>query len=242
MRPTLQATPASAWQLERSPARVGHVAPLAELGEKPMASRGFTSDTWCMEASRGAGVEQAWPLFGLSLAHQDLLLREATDDDVLALARVVEEGIVEEGDEHFMPRLLLGRAGTVEARFADFLRYHWGRRAATSPESWVLAFAVVLDDEVVGSQAVHTTNFPVIREVHTGSYLARRAQGRGVGKRIRAIVLELSFGHFGAHWARAGSSRGTSGRDACRRALATRPTGSTSSPEPGMPSSRTDSG
>jgi hypothetical protein len=75
-----------------------------------------------MEGLRGADVEQAWPLFGLSLAHGDLLLRKATDDDVLALARVVEEGVVEEGDEHFMPRLLLGRAGTVEGRFADFLR------------------------------------------------------------------------------------------------------------------------
>lgn len=67
---------------------------------------------------------------------------------------------------------------------------------------------MVLDDEVVGSQAVHTTNFPVLREVHTGSYLARRAQGRGVGKRMRAMVLELSFGYFGAQWATSGFVEG----------------------------------
>jgi RimJ/RimL family protein N-acetyltransferase len=157
-----------------------------------------------MEEHRGADLEQAWPLFGLSMAHRDLRLREATDDDVVVLASVVEEGIVDAGDEHFMPRLLLGRAATREERFANFLKYHWERRSATAPEKWDLSLAVVLDGAVVGSQAVHTTNFPVLREVHTGSYLARHVQGRGVGKRMRAMVLELSFGYFGAQWATSG--------------------------------------
>ena len=149
-------------------------------------------------------LERAWPLFGLSVVHRDLLLREATDDDVLALARVVEDGVVEAGNEHFMPRLLLGRAATIEERLANFLRYHWARRSATAPENWDLAFAVLLDGRVVGSQAVHTRDYPVLREVHTGSYLAAHAQGAGVGTRMRAMVLELSFGHLGAEWATSG--------------------------------------
>ena len=154
------------------------------------------------------GMERAWPLFGLSVAHKDLMLREATDDDVLALARLVEEGIVEAGNEHFMPRLLLGRAATLEERFANFLRYHWSRRSATVPEKWDLALAVLLDGRVVGSQAIHTQEFPVLREVHTGSYLARHVQGGGVGTRMRAIVLELSFAGFGAEWATSGFVEG----------------------------------
>jgi RimJ/RimL family protein N-acetyltransferase len=161
-----------------------------------------------MEEHRELELERAWPLFGLSVVHRDLLLREVTDDDALALARVVEEGVVEAGNEHFMPRLLLGRAATVEERFANFLRYHWGRRSAIAPEKWDLAFAVLLDGRVVGSQAVHTGDFPVLREVHTGSYLASHVQGRGVGTRMRAMVLELSFGYFGAEWATSGFVEG----------------------------------
>jgi RimJ/RimL family protein N-acetyltransferase len=126
----------------------------------------------------------------------------------LALARVVEEGVVEAGNEHFMPRLLLGRAATFEERFANFLRYHWGRRSATAPEKWDLAFAVLLDSRVVGCQAVHSREFPVLREVHTGSYLAGHVQGGGVGTRMRAMALELSFGHFGAEWATSGFVEG----------------------------------
>jgi RimJ/RimL family protein N-acetyltransferase len=162
----------------------------------------------CMKEPWAVELERAWPLFGLSVVHEDLQLREATDDDVLALARVVEEGVVEAGNEHFMPRLLLGRAATLEDRSANFLRYHWGRRSSTAPEKWDLAFAVVLDGRVVGSQAVHTREFPVLREVHTGSYLARHVQGGGVGTRMRAMVLELSFAHFGAAWATSGFVEG----------------------------------
>ena len=83
-----------------------------------------------MEEHWDLELKQGWPLFGLSVVHRDLLLREATDDDVLALARVVEAGVVEAGNEHFMPRLLLGRAATLEERFANFLRYHWARRSS----------------------------------------------------------------------------------------------------------------
>ena len=161
-----------------------------------------------MEEHRDLGLERAWPLFGLSAVHRDLLLREATDDDVLALARVVEDGVVEAGNEHFMPRLLLGRAATLEERLANFLRYQWGRRSTTATEKWDLAFAVLLDGRVVGSQAVHSREFPVLREVHTGSYLARHVQGAGVGTRMRAMVLELSFNYFGAEWATSGFVEG----------------------------------
>lgn len=151
---------------------------------------------------------RAWPLFELTLSHGDLLMREATDDDVLALAGLVEDGIVEPGTEYFMPNLLLGRRPTLGERRADFLRYHWGRRARTSASAWEIAFAVVRDGEVIGSQAVHGREFAVRREVMTGSYLGRRHQGRGIGTRMRAMALELAFGHLRARWARSGYLEG----------------------------------
>ena len=48
-----------------------------------------------MEEYGDLELERTWPLFGLSIAHGGLLLREATDDDVLALVReLVEGGVV----------------------------------------------------------------------------------------------------------------------------------------------------
>jgi RimJ/RimL family protein N-acetyltransferase len=149
-------------------------------------------------------MERAWPPFGLSMSHEDLLLREATDDDVLALAQIVEDGIVESGQEHYMPNLLLDRPNTEQARFAKFLQYHWKRRAETSADRWALVFAIVVDGRVVGSQSLHTESYPVLRDVHTGSFLSPLAQGRGIGSRMRAMVLELCFGHLGALTAASG--------------------------------------
>ena len=68
---------------------------------------------------------------------------------------------------------------------------------------------MLLDGTVVGCQAIHTSEFPVLHEVHTGSYLARQVQGGGVGTRMRALVLELSFGDLGGkvgdEWVRRGN-------------------------------------
>ena len=119
-----------------------------------------------MEEDADLELERTWPLFGLSIAHRDLLLREATDDDVLALARVVEGGVVDAGNEHFMPRLLLGRAATFEQRSANFLRYHWGRRSKTVTEKWDLAFAWSSMARWPSDKPLPRS--PVLRKVHTG--------------------------------------------------------------------------
>jgi RimJ/RimL family protein N-acetyltransferase len=42
------------------------------------------------------------------------------------------------------------------------------------------------------------THFPTTRAVETGSWLVRRAQGRGIGKEMRAAVLHLAFEGLGA--------------------------------------------
>jgi RimJ/RimL family protein N-acetyltransferase len=153
-------------------------------------------------------MSPTWSLFALKVRHGELEMREATDADLGALFLIVEAGVVEPGQERFMPRLLLGRAPTAQERHDQFFRYHWGRRAETSPRVWGLALAVLVDGEVVGCQSVHTRDFEVLREVHTGSFLARPAQGRGFGHRMRALALDLSFGGLGAQWAASGFVEG----------------------------------
>jgi RimJ/RimL family protein N-acetyltransferase len=145
----------------------------------------------------------AWPLFGLRLHHGDLALRVVTDADALALAAVVEFGLLPAEHQHFLP--MLGHLeDTAEQRRRGFLRFHWGVRAALTADDWELPFTVVRDGQVIGTQSLAATSFPLLRTVHTGSYLAGAEQGRGLGTRMRAMVLELAFAHLGA--ARATSS------------------------------------
>ena len=52
--------------------------------------------------------------------------------------------------------------------------------------------------DVVGVQDVFAKHFATTRTVTTGSWLVQRAQGRGIGKEMRAAVLHLAFAGLGA--------------------------------------------
>jgi RimJ/RimL family protein N-acetyltransferase len=52
---------------------------------------------------------------------------------------------------------------------------------------------VLEDSEPVGIQDLFATQYPTTRAVETGSWLVRHAQGRGIGKEMRAAVLHLAF-------------------------------------------------
>jgi RimJ/RimL family protein N-acetyltransferase len=49
------------------------------------------------------------------------------------------------------------------------------------------------------------TDFAVVREVGTGSWLGRQYQGQGIGTRMRAAVLALAFDGLGAQFATSGA-------------------------------------
>jgi RimJ/RimL family protein N-acetyltransferase len=151
-----------------------------------------------VDGSMAAALITAWPLFGLRLSCGDLTLRPITDLDAVGLADILERGIVPSGSEHLMPRLLIGRAPTRAERTRQMLTYHWASRANSHPEDWAVSFAVLQDGVLVGAQSVHAKCFPLLGQVHTGSYLATSAQGRGIGTRMRAMVVEWSFAHLGA--------------------------------------------
>lgn len=81
------------------------------------------------------------------------------------------------------------------------MQWHWRSWADLSPEAWHLSFVVVRDDVVVGTQELTAKQFGLRREVHTGSWLGRDHQGKGIGKQMRAAVLHLAFAELGALWA-----------------------------------------
>jgi hypothetical protein len=66
-----------------------------------------------------------------------------------------------------------------DERARSTMHYHWSRWASWTPSDWTLEFAVISDGEVAGTQGIGGRDSAVLREVHTGSWLGRRYQGRG---------------------------------------------------------------
>jgi RimJ/RimL family protein N-acetyltransferase len=142
-----------------------------------------------------ARLETAWPLFGLRLRSEHLVLRMPTDDDLTALLRVAKAGI------HPPDEMPFGVAWTsLEGPAFDrgFMQHYWLTRATFSPEAWVLNLLVELDGRPIGAQSIGAEEFPILRTVHTGSWLGLEHQGRGLGKEMRAAVLGFAFDGLGA--------------------------------------------
>ena len=115
-----------------------------------------------------------------------LTLRGMTEQDALALANLVPQDL--EHDPCF-PEL----TSTQKS-----LRAYWQAQGQWSAQDWVLQLVVVVDGERVGLQALEGKDFAVRRTVDSYSWLVPSVRGQGVGKRMRAAVLELAFAHLGA--------------------------------------------
>jgi len=140
-------------------------------------------------------LTDAWPLFGLRLRSERLLLRLPTDDELLELMVLARAGI------HSPDQMPFGVAWSTLASPAferGFMQHHWTMRGTWSPEHWFLNLAVYLEGVVIGSQSIGGDGFAVHRTVATGSWLGREFQGRGFGKEMRAAVLGFAFDGLGA--------------------------------------------
>ncbi len=138
----------------------------------------------------GAALETAWPLFGLRLRTERLVLRLPTDDDLVALLALAKAGI------HPLGEMPFGVAwSTVPSPDFErgFMQHHWLRRATWTPDDWWLNLMVELDGVPIGSQSIHGERFAMARTVDTGSWLGRDFQGQGHGKEMRAAVLAFAF-------------------------------------------------
>jgi RimJ/RimL family protein N-acetyltransferase len=137
-----------------------------------------------------ARLEAAWPLFGLRLRTERLVLRVPTDDDLAALLQVAKAGIHPPGEMPF------GVAWTTikgEAFDRNFMQFNWRIRATLTPDAWDLNMVVELDGRPIGAQSIAAEEFAIHRTVHTGSWLGREHQGRGYGKEMRLAVLAFAF-------------------------------------------------
>ena len=138
-------------------------------------------------------LTELWPAFGLVVRSGDLRMTTITDADLPGLVDLVRSGI---HAEEAMPFAVPWTRESDIAR--SFAGYHWGVRASSTPDDFRLDLAVRRGDELVGAQGFSAKGYPVARTAETGSWLARRFQGAGVGTRMRQAVCALLFDHLGA--------------------------------------------
>lgn len=143
-----------------------------------------------------------WPFAALRIATPTLELRYPDDDGLVALMRLAAEGIHDPATMPFNEPWTRVESPELERRG---LQHHWMVRATLSRDDWRLPLAVCVDGEVLGIQAIGAKQFFVRRTVDTGSWLVRRAQGKGLGTEMRAAVLHLAFAGLAAEEAHSGS-------------------------------------
>jgi RimJ/RimL family protein N-acetyltransferase len=157
-----------------------------------------------------------WPLFGLRLRTEHLVLRMPTDDDLVDLLQVAKAGI------HPPDEMPFGVAWTsLEGAAFDrsFMQHYWRTRATFSPDAWFLNLMVELDGRPIGAQSIDADGFAIHRTVHTGSWLGLEHQGRGHGKEMRAAVLGFAFDGLGARVAETSAFLDNAASNAVSRAL-----------------------
>ena len=143
-------------------------------------------------------LERDWPLFQLRIETPRLVLSYPTDADLGALNAVADQGI---HDPDLMPFAIPWTDDPPDLRRRNSLQFWWGTRSAWKPTQWVLPFMVTADNEIVGAQDLHATDFAITHQVGTGSWLGRRYQGRGIGKEMRSAMLHFAFHGLGAEQA-----------------------------------------
>jgi len=136
------------------------------------------------------------PLYGLRLRTPRLELRLGSHDELIALARLAEDGIHPPEE---MPFGVAWSDGIGEPGFVDeFVGFHEGQLAAWSQDGWHLNLLVWAQGQLAGTQTVGAERFAETSVVGTGSWLGARFQRRGYGTEMRAAVLELAFRELGA--------------------------------------------
>lgn len=143
----------------------------------------------------GAELESIWPLFGLRLRTERLVLRLPTDEDLVRLIALARSGIHEPGT---MPFGVAWTSLPSPEFERGAMQYHWRCRANWSAQDWELNLLVEHDGQPIGSQGVSAREYRMARTVHSGSWLGRSHQGLGLGKEMRTAVLALAFDGLGA--------------------------------------------
>lgn len=143
-----------------------------------------------------------WPLFDLEVTTPRIVLRYVDDELATELATMAATGV---HDPSWMPFSIPWTDLQPPELQRQAMQYWWQCRALTSPDSWELNLAVLVDGAAVGVTSIGASEFAVLRTFHTGSWLGRSFQGRGLGSEMRAATLHLGFAGFGAERATTGA-------------------------------------
>src|ERR1700674_2788527 len=112
-----------------------------------------------------------WPLPGLRLRTGQLEMRLPDAADLEVLAALAEEGV---HDPAVQPFSVPWTDAEPSARALGTLQYHWSCWGSWSPANWSLNLVAVIGGAVVGTQGMGASDFAVLREVSTGSWLGQR--------------------------------------------------------------------
>ena len=151
-------------------------------------------------------------LYGLRLRTPRLELRLGSHEELVELGRLAERGVHPPEE---MPFAVNWTDRSGEPDFVDsFVAYHERHLASWTPDKWELNLLVWESGRQVGTQGMLAEEFRARRAVHTGSWLGREHQKRGLGTEMRAALLELAFRGLGAERA---ESSWLEGNEASRR-------------------------
>lgn len=124
-----------------------------------------------------------------------LELRPPHDGELAALADVAAGGIHPAGERPFLtPWTHL----PPQERALYVMQQHWLSRGQWRPEAWNLGLGVFREGQPIGMVSLRGRDFPVLREVKTGSWLGLAFHGQGFGTEARAALLHLAFAELGA--------------------------------------------
>jgi RimJ/RimL family protein N-acetyltransferase len=164
----------------------------------------------------GKGPTRYWPLFDLVVRTPRLEVRLLREAELAHLVDLIDGGIHE---PEAMPFFVPWTDAAPARRARDAAQWMWRHRANWSPDNWNFTGGVFVDGQVVGVQDIGAEHFRAVRSVHTGSWLGRAHQGRGMGREMREAVLHLAFAGLGAKEALSGAFEDNAASIATSRAV-----------------------
>lgn len=135
-------------------------------------------------------IVDAFPVLGLRITAGGLVLHGIDDDTIAELAELAGRGVHPPELMPFSHPWTDTPPDQFQLRFAQ---YHWGVRAAFSPDDWSLDLVVRWQGEVVGTQGFRAHHYLLTHTGETGSWLGREHQGRGIGTRMRQAMCAFLF-------------------------------------------------
>lgn len=122
----------------------------------------------------------------------------ATDSELLQLIELINTGV---HDPEMMPFSGPWTDSAPADRARSALSWYWQCRASMDTDAWNLQLTVFVDGAPVGVQDVMSSKFKTTGAVKTGSWLAMKHHGFGIGTEMREAVLALAFDGLNARCA-----------------------------------------